>query len=91
MAERLGFEYHSACGPKGAKGDSTDTLCEGDFAVDVGRVIRITTTALRERRGHRRRGGAHSLTRDVSECVRNAELYMRSHQRAHKTGMTIRH
>jgi len=80
MANRLGFYYHSACGPK----VSMDETCSGGtYEADVGRVIRLTSAALRERQGHQRDTNTNgtNATQPIS-CVQNAKLFMQSHQEA---------
>jgi len=80
MAERLGFNYHLACG-----NETTDELCNQTFDVDIDRVLRLTFSALRDyqvRAPAADSSGNESDVWQVSPCVQNAELYMRSHERA---------
>ena len=80
MAERLGFMYHSACGSN--VNDTIDVICDDNHEVDIRRVLRITRSALRERR-HKvvKHKNVTNMWR-ASSCVRDAFEYMRSHHKA---------
>jgi hypothetical protein len=80
MANRLGFHYHSACGPKG--NDAVDETCHGGtYEADIGRVVRLTRAALKERRVHEVNNSTNgTASRHLSSCVQNAKLFMQSHE-----------
>jgi hypothetical protein len=85
MANRLGFHYHSACGPKG--NDAVDETCHGGtYEADIGRVVRLTRAALKEHQKHQRDHSLNGMASGhLSSCVQNAKSFMRSHDEAVRT------